>query len=122
MCPRFAHNRGRNNALLNILQNIRIQRQLTLLGAFVIGLTVFVTGVYLVLLAQIRNQSDQAAALNSAALDANDAAIATQYMAYNLSSYSLGHFENHEDFTTHLARLDEALAALNATDVLTADE
>jgi signal transduction histidine kinase len=105
-----------------MLRNLKIRHQLTLFGAFVIGLTALVTGVYLILLAQIRNQSDQAAALNSAALSANDAAIATQYMAYNLSSYSLGHLENHEDFTTHLARFDKAVAALNASVVLTSDE
>ena len=105
-----------------MLKNVKIRHQLTLFGAFVVGLAALVTGVYLVLLAQIRNQSDQAAALNGAALSANEAAIATQYMAYDLSSYSLGHFENREDFTTHLARFDNAVAALNASAVLTGDE
>ena len=105
-----------------MLKNVKIRHQLTLFGAFVVGLAALVTGVYLVLLAQIRNQSDQAAALNGAALSANEAAIATQYMAYNLSSYSLGHFENREDFTTHLARFDNTVAALNASAVLTGDE
>jgi signal transduction histidine kinase len=83
---------------------------------------VFVTGVYLVLLAEIRTQSERAAALSDIALDANDAAIATQYMAYNLSSYSLGHFENREDFTTHLTRFDKAVALLDQSTVLTSDE
>jgi signal transduction histidine kinase len=105
-----------------MLKNVKIRHQLTLLGAFVVGLTVLVTGVYLILLAQIRNQSDQAAALSGAALSANDAAIATQYMAYNLSSYSQGHFENREDFTAHLTRFDNAVAALNESVVLTSDE
>jgi hypothetical protein len=105
-----------------ILKNLKIRRQLALFGAFVIGLTVFVSGVYLLLLAQIRAQSDLAAALNNTAKNASDAAIATQYMAYNLSSYSLGHFQNREDFTTHLTRFDNALAALNASVVLTSDE
>jgi len=105
-----------------MLKNVKIRHQLTLFGVFVVGLTVLVTGIYLILLTQIRSKSDQAAALNSAALSANDAAIATQYMAYNLSSYSQGHLENHEDFTTHLARFDNAVAALNASVVLNSDE
>jgi len=108
--------------VLPMLKNIQIRRQLTLLGAFVIGLTVFVSGVYLVLLAQIHAQADQAEASNDAVKNASDAAIATQYMAYNLSSYSLGHFQNREAFTTHLTRFDNALAALNASVVLTSDE
>jgi len=105
-----------------MLENVKIRHQLTLFGAIVAGLTVLVTGVYLILLAQIRSQSNQAAALNSAALSANDAAIATQYMAYNLSSYSLGHFENREDFTAHLVRFDKAVAALKVSAVLTTNE
>jgi signal transduction histidine kinase len=105
-----------------MLKSVKIRHQLTLFGAFVVGLTVLVTGIYLILLTQIRKESDQTAALNSAALSANDAAIATQYMAYNLSSYSLGHFENREDFTAHLVRFDKAVKALNTSSVLTTDE
>src|SRR6516164_9358466 len=105
-----------------MLKSVKIRHQLTLFGAFVVGLTVLVTGIYLILLTQIRKESYRTAALNSAALSANDAAIATQYMAYNLSSYNLGHFENREDFTTHLTRFDGAVAALNASAVLTSDE
>lgn len=108
--------------MLPLLKNVKIRRQLTLLGVFVIGLTVLVTGVYLLLLAQIRFQSNQLEMLHDAADNADGANLAAQYMAYNLSSYSLGHSQNREDFATHLTNFDTALDALNESDILTDDE
>src|SRR5262249_657490 len=106
-----------------MLKNIKIRHQLNILVAVIGGLLILLAGVYILLLAQIRAQSERSTALHEAALQANELGSATQYMAYNASSYSLGHFENREEFNAHLKRFDIAYADIvTHRDVLTDDE
>jgi signal transduction histidine kinase len=94
----------------SMLKNVKIRQQINLLVVVIGGLVIVLAGVYLLLLAQISVQSDRSTDLHEAALGADKLANATQYMAYNTSSYSLGHFQNREEFNEHIIEFDIAFA------------